>query len=167
MSSLDFSVPDPRASISDESSSIVSTSSTDGIPPSSPAYRTMSSERHLDRAAQQLNASSQLSQSGPADSYREQDQRQHAGGQPLPPGSGDMAPSSPTAPSNLSDYARLMLQHTKQQLDATSASPPPPHIRVAGPLGHSQHQQRRRHAHTASLPNGTSPIMNGIPAARS
>lgn len=123
MSSSNYS--SHRGSIGDESASLTSTSSTDAIAPSSPAYGSnytpSSSDRHVERTAQQFNASSRQTQSNGADAYREHDQRQHGNGQPLPPGS-DMAPSSPTAPSDLSSYARLMLQHTKQQLDATSAS---------------------------------------------
>jgi hypothetical protein len=79
----------------------------------------------------------------------QQDQRQHAGGQPLPPtgrGDGAAVPEersttrSVRAPSlsNLSDYARSMLMHTKQQMDATSGSPPPVHLHVAGPAGNGQ-----------------------------
>lgn len=83
----------------------------------------------------------------------QQDQRQHvAGGQPLPPGDSGVSSSS-TEPinigittrsarapslSNLSDYARSMLLHTKQQMDATSGSPPPAHLHVAGPAGNGQ-----------------------------
>ncbi|KIH88401.1 hypothetical protein SPBR_07899 [Sporothrix brasiliensis 5110] len=78
----------------------------------------------------------------------QQDQRQHiAGGQPLPPDSVQMAPADEGAGasttrsartsslSNLSDYARFMLLHTKQQMDATPGSPPPAHLHVAGPAG--------------------------------
>lgn len=89
-----------------------------------------------------------------------QDQRQHiAGGQPLPPGSSPMPPAASSdsnnnggdnerttrsarvpSLSNLSDYARSMLLHTKQQMDATSGSPPPAHLHVAGPAGDQRYR---------------------------
>ncbi|CAK7263382.1 hypothetical protein SEPCBS119000_000443 [Sporothrix epigloea] len=84
---------------------------------------------------------------GQTDRDAQDDQRQHiAGGQPLPPDASmhtTAAASSRSSrrPSDLSSYAYAMLQHTKQQMDATSGSPPPPHLHVAGPAGNrSRHE---------------------------
>ncbi|CAK7235371.1 hypothetical protein SBRCBS47491_009270 [Sporothrix bragantina] len=102
----------------------------------------------LDMADDRQSARRQVTVSvratGQTDRDAQQDQRQHiAGGQPLPPDA-SMMPSSATGgvtsssgrrPSDLSSYAHAMLQHTKQQMDATNGSLPPAHLRVAGPAG--------------------------------
>ncbi|KAM0248459.1 hypothetical protein ACHAP5_003404 [Fusarium lateritium] len=39
---------------------------------------------------------------------------------------------SPPAPANLSSYARFMHDHTKRQMEASGASPPPSNVQRAG-----------------------------------
>ncbi|CAK7207686.1 hypothetical protein SEUCBS139899_010497 [Sporothrix eucalyptigena] len=96
---------------------------------------------------------------GETDRDIQQDQRQHiAGGQPLPPDA-SMSPTASSAsgrrPSDLSSYAHAMLLHTKQQMDATSGSPPPAYLHVAGPAGagHRHELGNSRHSHQSQSPS--------------
>ncbi|CAK7563442.1 MAG: hypothetical protein SEPTF4163_001311 [Sporothrix epigloea] len=116
-----------------------------------------------DRQSARRGVNVSVRATGQTDRDAQLDQRQHiAGGQPLPPDVSmpTTAVSSSTnarRPSDLSSYAYAMLQHTKQQMDATNGSPPPAHLHVAGPAGamsrhemdqadndtHSHHRHRR------------------------
>ncbi|CAK7240220.1 MAG: hypothetical protein STHCBS139747_001658 [Sporothrix thermara] len=134
-----------------------------------------------DRQSARRQVAVSVRATGQTDRDLQQDQRQHiAGGQPLPPDA-SMAPSSMSAssgggassigggrrrPSDLSSYAHAMLQHTKQQMDATNGSPPPAHLRVAGPAGAQRHRDdqyngdndgSRSHRHRRSGSHSQSP----------
>ncbi|CAK7220668.1 hypothetical protein SCUCBS95973_004238 [Sporothrix curviconia] len=102
-----------------------------------------------DRQSARRQVSANVRATGQTDHDVQQDQRQHiAGGQPLPPDA-SMSPTAATAssngrrPSDLSSYAHAMLQHTKQQMDATNGSPPPAHLRVAGPAGAASYRHEQ------------------------
>ncbi|OAA61129.1 hypothetical protein SPI_05153 [Niveomyces insectorum RCEF 264] len=103
------------------------------------------------------NASGRAGEEG-AGASAPQDQRQHSTGYPQADSQehmrgraesqGSSMNSSPPVHSELSAYARSMHRHTKQQMEATSGSPPPSHIHVAGPLSnHVQQQQHYRGHH--------------------
>ncbi len=161
------SILDTRQPRGDESSSIASTNSTDTV------YATPSLQQQH-QGQQQRERFETMHSNAEAANAGHHDDAAITGRQadrPLPPELA-MPPPPPSPPSNLSDYARVMLQHTKQQMDATPGSPPPSHIHVAGPAGRQQqdqrdhdHHQNRQHrrGHRLSLNGDTTATMpNGV-----
>lgn len=92
---------------------------------------------------------------GENDRDAQHDLRHHnSGGRHFPPDTA-MSISLDTGyrPSDLSAYARSMLRYTKRQLDAASGSPPPPHLRVAGPAG-VKYDSHRSSSRSSSIQHG-------------
>ncbi|KAL1891544.1 hypothetical protein Sste5346_007636 [Sporothrix stenoceras] len=177
-----FAIVDPQSTLADEPSSSLSSEVHTNNNHTSANMNPQGSIAAIDMAADHqgrrqvtvsVRPTDNVSGYGESADVRDpqQDQRQHvAGGQPLPPGDAVNA-SSPTEPidigittrsarapslSNLSDYARSMLLHTKQQMDATSGSPPPAHLHVAGPAGDQRYRSGSLNSSSNNNPVGSS-----------